>query len=105
MYFVLKWFIFAIWKLFIWYTISEDFLEEQNGKERAGYGKFLLKNLSIKLSEKFGNGFSEENLKLMRRFYGVYSRDKIGETVFTQFDKYPISSDGYTSKFKTISRN
>ena len=38
------------------------FLEGQNGKERAGYGKFLLKNLSIKLSEKFGNGFSEENL-------------------------------------------
>ena len=28
----------------------------------------------------------------MRRFYAVYSRDKIGETVFTQFDKYPISS-------------
>ena len=81
------------------------FLEEQNGKERANYGKFLLKNLSIKLSEKFGNGFSEGNLKLMRRFYGVYSRDKIGETVFTQFDKYPISSDGYTSKFNTISRN
>ena len=41
----------------------------------------------------------------MRRFYGVYSRDKIGETVFTKFGKYPISSDGYTSKFKTISRN
>ena len=41
----------------------------------------------------------------MRRFYGVYSRDKIGETVFTKFDKYPISSDGYTSKFNTISRN
>ena len=42
----------------------------------------------------FGNGFSEENLKLMRRFYAVCSRDKIGETVFTKFDKYPISSDG-----------
>lgn len=81
--------------VYTYYEIGKRiFLEEQNGKERAGYGKFLLKNLSIKLSEKFGNGFSEDNLKLMRRFYTVYSRDKIGETVFTQFDKYPISSDG-----------
>ena len=70
------------------------FLEEQNGKERVDYGKFLVKNLSIKLSEKFGNRFSKGNLKLMRRFYGVYSRDKIGKTVFT-----------HTSKFNTISRN
>ena len=30
----------------------------------------------------------------MRRFYAVCSREKIGETVFTKFDKYPISSDG-----------
>ena len=33
-------------------------------------------------------------LGVKTRFYAVYSRDKIGETVFTQFDKYPKSSDG-----------
>ena len=33
-------------------------------------------------------------LRVKTRFYTVYSRDKIGETVFTQFDKYPIRSDG-----------
>ena len=32
--------------------------EEQQGKERAAYGKYLLKELSDHLSKKFGKGFS-----------------------------------------------
>lgn len=31
---------------------------EQEGKERANYGSFLIKNLSIALSEEFGQGLS-----------------------------------------------
>lgn len=68
--------------------------EEQQGKERAEYGKKLLKELSDYLSSKFGKGYSAENLKLMRRFYKIYSDDQIGETLFTQFEKYPITSSG-----------
>ena len=40
--------------------------EEQQGKERAEYGKYLLKELSDYLLKKFGKGFSVTNLKLMR---------------------------------------
>ena len=40
--------------------------EEQNGKEKAKYGDTLIFNLSIKLSEQFGKGFSRTNLKQMR---------------------------------------
>jgi predicted nuclease of restriction endonuclease-like (RecB) superfamily len=47
--------------------------EEQQGKSRAEYGKAVLKEVSIKLTEKFGNGFSEVNLRQMRNFYEVYS--------------------------------
>lgn len=47
--------------------------EEQNGKERAEYGKRLLKTLSAQLTSKFGKGFSERNLEQMRSFYLAYS--------------------------------
>ncbi|HGJ64422.1 TPA: DUF1016 domain-containing protein [bacterium] len=43
--------------------------EEQNGKERADYGKYLIKELSRKLSSDFGKGFDERNLWYMKSFY------------------------------------
>nr|WP_263363136.1 PDDEXK nuclease domain-containing protein [Flavobacterium collinsii] len=47
--------------------------EEQNGKDRAAYGKQLLKGLSKQLTEEFGKGFSVESLDRMRKFYQIYS--------------------------------
>lgn len=43
--------------------------EEQNGKSRAEYGEKLIENLSRYLTDTFGNGFSEANLRTFRRFY------------------------------------
>lgn len=43
--------------------------EEQNGKQRADYGKTLLKDLSQQLSTDYGKGFDESNLRHMRNFY------------------------------------
>ena len=68
--------------------------EEQHGQDRAAYGKQVLKALSDYLTKIHGKGFSPENLKLMRRFYTVYSPDQIGETVFTQFENLPAVSTG-----------
>ena len=45
---------------------------EQHGAARASYGKELLKELSIRLTEEFGNGFSERNLRNFRSFYRTY---------------------------------
>ena len=67
---------------------------EQGGSQRAEYGKAVLKGLSERLTERFGRGYSEDNLKLMRRFYLVYSEDEIGETLFTQFGAMPVTSTG-----------
>ena len=38
---------------------------EQNGSERAAYGKYILQELSRRLTAEFGRGFSYENLKLI----------------------------------------
>ena len=43
--------------------------EEQHGKERADYGKQLLKQVSAALTDEFGNGFSVQNLYSFRQFY------------------------------------
>ncbi len=46
--------------------------EEQKGKKRAGYGEKILENLSMRLSQDFGNGFDPSNLWNMRRFYQMF---------------------------------
>lgn len=43
--------------------------EEQQGKERADYGKQLLKELSAELTKEFGKGFSTNSLYYYRQFY------------------------------------
>lgn len=68
--------------------------EEQNGKERAEYGKYILKELSVRLTEKLGKGFSYDNLKLMRKFYIEFSKDQIRETLFPQSENLPKTKEG-----------
>lgn len=64
--------------------------EEQNGKDRAVYGKNLLQDLSKVLTKEFGRGFSETNLKQMRQFYLAYS---ISSTVLRISEKGQTLSD------------
>ena len=81
--------------VYTYYEIGKQiFLEEQKGKNRAKYGEAIVENLSDRLSSEFGDGFSRDNLKLMRKFYLIYKEDKIGEPVVTQFEKHPLNSDG-----------
>ena len=66
---------------------------EQKGEKRAGYGAELLKELSARLSEEFGRGFSPVNLSHMRRFYVTWQErvhifqkpsEKLGSTTIPQ---------------------
>jgi len=53
-----------------YYNIGKQIInQEQNGNDRAKYGKAIIKELSIKLTEDFGKGFSTRNLWSMRQFY------------------------------------
>lgn len=50
--------------------------EEQQGKERAEYGKSLLRDLSKVLTKEFGKGFSVTNIQQMRSFYLTYQKQQ-----------------------------
>ena len=81
--------------VYTYYEIGRNIFEqEQEGKERAEYGTYLLEEVANKLTKKYNHGYSPDNLKLMRRFYIVYSQDKIRETLFPQFADYPALPTG-----------
>ena len=59
--------------VYTYYEIGRIIVDdEQQGEERVQYGKAVLKELSIRLTNKFGKGFSVDNLENMRRFYLIY---------------------------------
>lgn len=66
--------------------------EEQNGKERAAYGKQLITELSKRLTGNFGKGFSQRNLEQMRKFYLVYS---IPQTLSAEFENAHMSDNTF----------
>ena len=56
--------------VFTYFQLGRLIIEnEQGGADRATYGKETIKELSIHLIKKFGDGFSERNLDQMRLFY------------------------------------
>ena len=64
--------------------------EEQDGKERASYGKYILKELSERLTQKFGRGYSYDNLKLMRKFYLVILKTQLGKQRFPNLKDFQL---------------
>ena len=78
--------------------------EEQQGKERADYGKQLLKGLSEVLTKEFGKGFSTTNLKQMRQFYVVYSIGQTPSDDFKNMSQTP-SAESENDISETVSRN
>jgi predicted nuclease of restriction endonuclease-like (RecB) superfamily len=56
------------------YCIGKLIVEEyQGGETRAEYGANLLQKVSKELTEKFGRGYSVQNLERMRNFFMLYS--------------------------------
>jgi predicted nuclease of restriction endonuclease-like (RecB) superfamily len=55
-----------------WHLGERIFVEEQKEKERAEYGEYLIRNLSVKLLSEFGSGFSYRQLAYCRKFYRLY---------------------------------
>lgn len=46
--------------------------EEQQGKERAEYGAYIIKTLAQELEQDFGSGFSVRQLETCRQFYNTF---------------------------------
>src|SRR4030043_1786807 len=83
-----------------YYEIGREIVEfEQKGKARAGYGEELIKRLSNDMTENFGRGFSEMNLRNMRRFYLEFPI-QIQQTLSVKSQKFQTPS----GKSETVSR-
>jgi len=52
-----------------------------NTEKSGKYGAAVLKQLSNDLKKRFGRGFSEDNLELMRMFYFSYPPERISESL------------------------
>ena len=71
---------------------------EQKGAKRAAYGTELLKELSTRLTEEFGRGFSRSNLQNMRSFFLIWEdripkicQQPIGKLVDAEISQQPIA--------------
>ena len=55
-----------------WTIGKRIFEEEQQGKERADYGTYLIKYLAEQLQPEYGSGFSVRQLERYRQFYRTF---------------------------------
>ncbi len=58
--------------LMYWNIGRRIFDEEQQGKERAVYGEYLIKYLSERLQSMYGSGFSRRQIEIYRQFYRTF---------------------------------
>lgn len=77
--------------------------EEQNGKDRAQYGKQLLKDLSKQLTKEFGKGFSIDNLENMRKFYLTFSISESLTRILQIQKPQSVSEEFKSQKAQTVS--
>ena len=66
-----------------WLVGQEIVEEEQQGEKRAEYGKRLIADLSRRLTERYGKGFSAAHLKNIRQFYLTF-RSRMPEILATR---------------------
>lgn len=66
-----------------WNIGKRIFEKEQQGKERADYGSYLIRNLSRQIMPEYGSGFSVRQLERSRQFYRFYP---IASTLRTQLN-------------------
>ena len=55
--------------------------QEQYGEKKARYGSYLINNLSKRLSDEFGTGFSVANLRNCRQFYLIFPEKSYGFSI------------------------
>lgn len=58
--------------LMYWQIGKIIFEEEQQGKDRADYGKYLIKSISDEFQPQLGTGFSIRQLERNRQFYRAF---------------------------------
>lgn len=67
--------------LMYWRIGQRIFNEEQERKDRADYGSYLIEFIAGKLEPEYGNGFSKRQIELFRQFYRTFP---IANTLYSQ---------------------
>ena len=77
----------------LYWNIGKIIMEIQQGNERASYGKAVLENLSKKLTNEFGRGFSVDNLEKMRKFYNIFQKSETLSRKFNMVSLFGINKN------------
>ena len=77
----------------LYWNIGKIIMEIQQGNERASYGKAVLENLSKKLTNEFGRGFSVDNLEKMRKFYNIFQNSETLSWKFNMVSLFGINKN------------
>lgn len=102
-----------------YWEIGRRIVEEQGGEEHAGYGNALIRELSHRLRENYGKGFTERNLRNMRQFFLYFPirhalRAELGWTHYRALLRVldPAARDWYMNEaanqswsYRTLERN
>ena len=81
-----------------YWLIGREIVEEvQKGEKRADYGKMVIKKLSEKLNNKYGNGFSPANIANFKQFYLMFKDREV--------NFYPLGRKSENSKSYPVGTN
>jgi predicted nuclease of restriction endonuclease-like (RecB) superfamily len=88
--------------VYTYFEIGKIIVEqEQAGKERADYGKNLLKDLAKRLTNEFGKGFSITNLQQMKVFYLTYGKQQTLSVELTNYN-FQLSWSHYLKLMRIV---
>lgn len=84
-----------------WHMGKRILEEEQQGKDRADYGTYLIRNLARQLEPEYGSGFSVRQLEMCRQFYRLYPianalRSQLNWTQYRMLSKRIQALPAYT---------
>ena len=78
-------------------------IQEQNGKQRAEYGKHIIQLASQALTAEFGKGFSERNLWKFKQFYLLFNDLQILPTMSAELNSQKTLLQNSNAKLLTLS--
>ena len=86
----------------LYWNIGKIIMDIQQGNERASYGKAVLENLSKKLTNEFGRGFSVDNLEKMRKVYNIFENSETLSRKFNMVSLFRINKNRRRNKEKFL---
>jgi len=86
-----------------WLIGQRIVIQEQNGKQRAEYGKHIIELASKELTVEFGKGFSERNLWKFKQFYLLFRDFQILPTLSAELSTPKVLTQNSKENMPTLS--